>query len=174
MVSFWKTVASLATTMPVPTPPPPVRVAATVVGNPSAPQPPAELLIDKFANVPVCSVILPFGAIVEGFVVPVMASILANNWPTLSVTLSWLPTAPAATKVITVPSTLIVSPAMKLVTSESLGDGPDSSVAAVIGADGGPALFETAPPVTVASPNGTAGVPIGNGFWVKSAGFKPP
>src|SRR5205809_5366402 len=27
----------------------------------------------------------------------------------------------------------------------------------------------TAPPVTVASPNGTAGVPIGNGFWVKSA-----
>ena len=63
---------------------------------------------------------------------------------------------------------------MKFVTSELLGDGPDSSVAAVIGADGGPALFETAPPVTVASPNGTAGVPIGNGFWVKSAGFKPP
>src|SRR4051794_18947723 len=103
-----------------------------------------------------------------------MLAILASNWPTLSVMLSWLTPAPAATKVIAVPSTLMISPATKFVTSESLGDAPDSSVAAVIGAEGGPALFETAPPVTAVSPNGTAGVPTGNGFWVKSAGFKPP
>src|SRR3954462_748956 len=154
-------------------PPPPVRVAVTLIGKPSAPHPPAELLIDKFAAVPVCNVIAPVVELIVG-ATPVMPWILASSWPTLSVTLSWLPMAPEATNVSVVPSTVMVSPATKFVTTESLGEAPDSSVAAVIGADGGPALFETAPPVTVASPNGTAGVPIGNGFWVKSAGFKPP
>jgi hypothetical protein len=62
---------------------------------------------------------------------------------------------------------------MKFVVSELLGAAPDSVVAAVIGAAVA-ALFKAAEPVTVASPKGVGGVPTGKGFWLKSAGFKPP
>ena len=52
----------------------------------------------------------------------------------LSVTLTWLPVAPEATKVIGVPLTVMVSPAAKPVASESVAALPDNSVAPVIGA----------------------------------------
>ena len=63
--------------------------------------------------------------------------------------LSWLPVAPDATNVIGVPLTVMVSPAAKLVASESVPAAPDSSVAPVIGA-GTVAWLLTALPVTVA------------------------
>src|ERR1700720_1994875 len=66
----------------------------------------------------------------------------------LSVTLSWLPVAPAATKVMGVPLTVMVSPAAKLEASESVLAAPDNSVAPVIGA-GIAALLLTALPVAV-------------------------
>src|ERR1700724_4437922 len=66
----------------------------------------------------------------------------------LSVTLSWLPVAPAATKVMGVPLTVMVSPAVKLEASESVLAAPDSSVAPVIGA-GIAALLLTTLPVAV-------------------------
>ena len=89
---------------------------------------------------------------------PVMLSILANRVETLSVTLSWLPVAPAATKVMVVPSTVMVSPAAKFVVIESVLAAPESKVAPVIGA-GTAALLLTALPVVVASVKGGAGVP---------------
>jgi hypothetical protein len=64
------------------------------------------------------------------------------------VTLSWLPVAPAATKVIGVPLTVIVSPAAKSVVSESVFAAPDNSVAPVIGT-GVVALLLTTLPVAV-------------------------
>ena len=90
----------------------------------------------------------------------------------MSVTLSWLPVAPLATKVSTVPSTVMVSPATKLVGSESLGAVPECG-AVVIGA-GVAAWFRAAEPVTVLSPNGVGGVPSTNGFCAKSDGLRPP
>ena len=51
---------------------------------------------------------------VDGVEVPVIESIFANRVWMLSVTLSWLPVAPEATKVIGVPLTVMVSPAAKL------------------------------------------------------------
>src|ERR1700682_2527918 len=66
----------------------------------------------------------------------------------LSVTLSWLPVAPAATKVMGVPLTVMVSPAVKLEASESVLAAPDNSVAPVIGA-GIAALLLTTLPVAV-------------------------
>ena len=97
----------------------------------------------------VCSVITP-PLTVEGVEVPVIESIFANSVWTLSVMLSWLPVAPAATKVIGVPLTVMVSPAAKFVPSESVPAAPDNSVAPVIGA-GTAALLLTEPPVIVAS-----------------------
>src|SRR5260370_5729031 len=143
-----------------------------VVGKPSAPNAGEELESDRSCAVPVCSVIAPVEALMVG-ATPVIAPIFVSKLPTVSVTLSWLPTAPAATKVIVVPSTTMVSPAAKFVVSESLGDGPDSVAAAVIGA-GVAALFNAAAPVTGLSPKGTGGGPMGKGFSLKSAGFKPP
>jgi len=64
---------------------------------------------------------------VDGVEVPVIESIFANSVWTLSVTLSWLPVAPRRQKVIGVPLTVIVSPAAKLVVSESVFAAPDNS-----------------------------------------------
>ena len=152
----------MPTTKPVPAVPPPVRAAVMVVAKPSAANADDELETDRSAAVPECSVIAPVAALMVG-ATPVIAPIFASRVPTVSVTLSWLPTAPLATKVMVVPSTTMVSPAVKFVVSESLGLAPDSVVAAVIGA-GVAALFNAAAPVTVESPKGTAGVPTGNGF----------
>src|SRR6202022_752827 len=171
MVSLVKVWRSLPMTTPVPAVPPPVRAAVMVVEKPSAAHAGDELETERSAAVPVCSVIAPLAAMVGA--TPVIVPIFPSKVPTVSVTLSWFPTAPAATKVSVVPSTTMVSPATKFVVNESLGDGPDSAVAFVIGA-GVAALFCAAEPVVVASPKGTAGVPTGKGFWLKSEGFKPP
>ncbi|OIQ80136.1 outer membrane protein assembly factor BamB [mine drainage metagenome] len=95
------------------------------------------------------SVITP-PLMVEGVDVPVIESILDNNVWTLSVMLSWLPVAPELTNVIGVPLTVMVSPAAKLVESESEPAAPDKSVAPVIGAAA--LLFCTVP---VAVPAGS-------------------
>ena len=94
-----------------------------------------ELVIDKSVPLPPCSVITPL-LTVEGLMVPVIESIFASSVWMLSVTLSWLPVAPEATKVIVVPLTVMVSPAANSVESESDGAAPESSVAPVIGAGG--------------------------------------
>ena len=60
-----------------------------------------------------------------------IASIFDNKVWTLSVTLSWLPVAPEATKVIGVPLTVMVSPGAKLACNESVPAAPDSAVAPV-------------------------------------------
>src|SRR5689334_21608938 len=85
---------------------------------------------------------------VDGVDVPVIASIFDNNVWTLSVTLSWLPVAPDATKEIGVPSTVMVSPGAKLACNESVPAAPDSPVAPVTAA-GGTAWLLTALPVAV-------------------------
>src|SRR6476620_7540136 len=175
MDSFAKVAVSLPMTTPAPAVPPPPRVAVTVGVKPSAANAVAfELVTDRFEVVPVCSVIAP-QAMVEGFAVPVMESILASIVVMLSVMLSWLPTAPAATNVTVVPFTVMVSPTAKFVAIESEPAAPDSAVAPVMGA-GTAALLLTELPVLVASVKGVAGVPI---IWglkpaVKSAGFRPP
>ena len=64
--------------------------------------------------------------------------------------LSWLPTAPAATKVTTVPLTVMVLPTAKFVVSESEGVAPESVVARVMGAATA-ALLLTVLPVVIAS-----------------------
>ena len=63
-------------------------------------------------------------------------SIFASSVWMLSLTLSWLPVAPEATKVIGVPLTVMVSSDPKLVESESDGAAPESSVTPVIGVAG--------------------------------------
>ncbi len=123
-------------------------------------------------NVPVCNVIAPVAGLMVG-ATPVIVPIFASRVPTVSVISIELPAVPVLTNVRVVPSTTMVSPTAKFVVSELLGDAPDSVVAAVIGT-GAAALFKAAEPVTVASPNGIGGVPTGNGFWLKSEGFKPP
>src|SRR6478736_9554930 len=175
MDSFAKVAVSLPMTTPAPAVPPPPLVAVTVGVKPSAANAAAfELETDRFEVVPVCSVIAP-PAIVEGFAVPVRESILASIVVILSVMLSWLPTAPAATNVTVVPLTVMVSPTAKFDVIESEPAAPDSAVAPAMGA-GTTALLLTELPVVVASVKGVAGVPI---IWglkpaVKSAGFKPP
>ena len=100
--------------------------AGAAVAVPVAPKPSAanaavfELVTVRSSPSPPCSVIAP-PLMVEGFVVPLIESIFASSVWTLSVTLSWLPVAPEATNVIGVPLTVMVSPAAKLVASESVG-----------------------------------------------------
>src|SRR5436309_14764902 len=103
-----------------------------------------ELVAVRLAALSVWTLITP-PLIVEGIEVPVMESILLKSACTLSLMLSWLPAAPEATKVMVVPLTLMVSPTTKSAASESLGDGPDSSVAPVIGAAGKALLLATLP-----------------------------
>ena len=132
-------------TWPVPTPPPPPRVAVTVPVKPSAANAAVLLLeTDRLAAVPECRVIEP-PEIVDGTDVSVIESIFASSVEILSVTLSWLPVAPDATKVMTVPLTVIVSaataggptePALKLAEIELEPARPESSVAPVLATDG--------------------------------------
>src|SRR6185503_17337281 len=108
-----------------------------------------------------CRVIAPVVALMVG-ATPVMLPIAVISVPTLSVMSITGGTAarlvPVLTKLIVVPSTVMVSPFAKEVGSESEGAIPDSFVAAVIGA--GVAAWFTAPvPVRVVSVNGAAGVP---------------
>ena len=152
----------MAITKPVPAVPPPVRAAVTGDAKPSEAKAGDVLVIERFAAVPVCNVIAPVAALMVG-ATPVIVPIFASKVPTVSVTSIELPAVPVLTKVSGVPSTTMVSPTAKFVVSESLGDAPDSVVAAVIGA-GVAALFRAAEPVTVASPKGIGGVPTGNGF----------
>ncbi len=87
---------------------------------------------------------------VDGFLVPLIWSIFDISVCTLSVMLTWLPVAPEATKVIGVPFTVMVSPAAKLVDSESVPAAPERAVAPEIGA-GGVLWLLTAAPDTVAT-----------------------
>ena len=96
-----------------------------------------------------CRVMTP-SLTVDGVEVPVIESIFESSVWTLSVTLTWLPVAPEATKVIGVPLTVMVSPGAKLVPSEFVPAPPDNSVAPLID-DGGAALLVTPLPVTVAA-----------------------
>src|SRR2546430_13232483 len=150
MVSFGKAPTSLAITKPVPAVPPPVRAAVTGDTKPSAPNAGDVLVTERFAAVPVCNVIAPVAGLMVG-ATPVIVPIFASRVPTVSVISIELPAVPVLTNVRVVPSTTMVSPTAKLVVSESLGDAPDSVVAAVIGAAVA-ALFRVAEPVTVASP----------------------
>ena len=101
-------------------------------------------MTDRLAALSVCSVITP-PLTVEGVEVPVIESIFVSSVCTLSVTLSWLPVAPEATKLIGVPLTVMVSPAAKLVASESVPAAPDNAVAPVIGAGTAAWLLTTLP-----------------------------
>ena len=108
--------------------------AVTVAPKPSAPSAAVfELVTFRLAALSVCSVITP-PLMVDGVEVPVIESIFDSSVWTLSVTLSWLPVAPEATKVMGVPLTVMVSPAAKLVEIESEPARPDKAVAPVIGA----------------------------------------
>src|SRR5262249_55268011 len=120
--------------------------AVTVPLKPSAAKAAAfELDIDSEAASSLRSVITP-PETVEGFVVPVIASIFDSSVWTLSVTLIWLlPVAPDATKVMVWPLTVMVLPAAKLAEIELLPAAPDSAVAPVIGA-GVVAWLLTTPP----------------------------
>ena len=104
-----------------------------------------ELVTVRFAVSSVRSEITP-PLIVDELEVPVIESIFVNSVWTLSVTLSWLPVAPEATKVMGVPLTVMVSPGAKPAVSESEPAAPDKSVALVIGA-GGVTWLLTALPV---------------------------
>src|ERR1700694_5175228 len=130
-----------------------------VVEKPSAANAGDELETDRFCAVPVCSVMAPVEALMVG-ATPVIAPIFPSKVPTVSLISMLMGVTPMAvvpavepvfTKLIAWPFTVMVSPAMKLVVSELLGDVPDSVVAAVIGA-GVAALFKAAAPVTVESP----------------------
>src|SRR5215210_904384 len=122
--------------------------AVTLGANPSARKVGQfELVTVRLAALSVWSLITP-PLTVEGMEVPVIESILASSACTLSGTVSWLPDAPEATKVIGVPFTVMVSPTPKLVVSEFVATAPDSSVAPVIGA-AGVALLLTTMPVAV-------------------------
>src|SRR4051795_1278229 len=123
-------------------------LAVTAGPKPSAPKAVAfELVTVRLAALSVCRVMRP-PLTAEGIEVPVMESILASSVCTLSVMLSWLPAAPAATKLIAVPLTVMLSPGAKFVIRESVLTAPDSSVAPVIGA-GTVALLLTTPPAAV-------------------------
>src|SRR6185312_1106948 len=119
--------------------------ALTVPVKPSAVKAVAfELVTESVEASSVCSVMTP-PWIVDGVDVPVIWSIFDSSACTLSVTLSWLPVAPEATKVSVVPSTVMVSPGAKLEVSESEPEVPDSAVAPVIGTAGEAWLFFAAP-----------------------------
>ena len=136
---------SLAITCPVPAVPPPVRFTCTVPLKPSAPNAFAfELVMVRSDAVPECSVMTPW-LITDGGADDVMPLILASRSSTVSVTLSWLPVAPDATKVNTVPLTVMVSPAAKPEVSESLGAVPDSAVVPLTCATGESWLLMVAP-----------------------------
>ena len=126
-------------------------VAVTVPLKPSAANAVALLLeIDSDDASSVRSVTTP-PLTVEGFEVPVIASIFVSSVWTLSVTLIWLfPDAPDATKVMAWPLTVMVLPAAKFADSESVPAAPESAVAPVIGA-GVASLLLTTPPVAVLS-----------------------
>ena len=154
---------SLPTTWPVPAVPPPVRSAVAVPVKPSAANAVEfELVTVRSEAVPECSVIAP-PDMLDGMAAPVIESIFVSRFEMLSVTLSWLPTAPAATKVTMVPSMVIVSPTAKLALSELLGVAPDNAVAPVFGTAGDALLFWTVPLVE-ASTKGAAGVPNTTGL----------
>ena len=89
---------------------------------------------------PECSVIWP-PEICDGVAVRVIKSILASSVAMLSVTLSWLPTAPAATNWIGVPLTVMVSPAAKFALIELVPAAPESAVAGPFATDGACLLF---------------------------------
>ena len=109
-----------------------------------------ELVTERSEVVPECSVMAP-PEMVDGIAVPVIESIFASKSSMSSVMLSWLPTAPAATKVTTVPLIVTVSPTPKLAASESLGVAPDSKVAPVFATEGVFLLFCTVPPVVAST-----------------------
>src|SRR5207245_6639374 len=69
---------------------------------------------------------------------------LSRVWK-LSVTLSWLPVAPDATKLSVVPLTVMVLPTAKPGEIEFEGAVPDSAVAPLIGAGGAAWLFLAVP-----------------------------
>ena len=152
-------------TIPVPGEPPPVgdAVALVVAGLPLIVKPSAsnapvlELVTEsEFPEVPVFSVIAPPLLTDDASepLAPVIKSILDNIVETLSPTLSSLPVAPDATKVITVgvatPAglvvvTVMVSPATKGVDSE-VALVPPSNVVPLIAP---PPSAVAVPPVTV-------------------------
>src|ERR1700681_4741606 len=142
----------LTSVVAVPNGEPPTRSGPTVTGA-EVPKPSAanaaefELVTGRLAPMLLRNAIAP-PLMVDGTVVPVSESIFVNSVWTLSVTLSWLPAAPEATKVMGVPLTVMVSPAAKLVPSESVPAAPDNSVAPVTGA-GIAALLLTTLPVAV-------------------------
>src|SRR6202008_3697000 len=125
--------------------------------------------IVRSCTVPVCNVILPPETVAGA---PVIDEILLSSAPTVSVMLSWFPVAPEATKLMVVPSTVMLSPAANPADSESLGAVPDSAVLAVI-ATAGVCWLLTAVPVMEASTGG-AGEPTGKGLEAKSDGLIPP
>src|SRR5579859_1143623 len=159
------------TSLPMTTPVPGEVVRARFTGEANPIEPTAKaaalLLMARFCEIPVCSVIAPKELMVG--VTPVIVPILFSRVLTVSVTLIWLPVALEETKLIVVPSTTMVSPEAKLVVSESLPVPPDNNVAPVIGA---PSLLSTAAPATLLSRNDD--VPTGSGLLEKSAGLRPP
>src|SRR6266702_1164575 len=119
--------------------------AVTVPLKPSAANAAAfELVIDNAAALSVRSVITP-PLTVDGFELPVIWSIFDSRAWTLSVTLSWLPVAPDATKLIVVPFTVMVLPGAKLADSELVPATPDSAVVPLTGAAGKVWLLTTLP-----------------------------
>src|SRR5215813_121313 len=174
MDSLVKVVTSLPTTTPVP-----VLVPVPIAWVTGAVMPiaarafvalvPPEVILRLLA-VPVCSVIAPLAAMVG--VTPVILPIALSSVLTLSVILIWLAERLVAplTNEMTVPSTVMVSPAANPVDSESLPLVPERAVLPVIAV---PVWLLAAAPVVVASTGGAA-VPNTTGLDVKSLGFRPP
>src|ERR1700688_2001240 len=139
---------------------PATRSGGTAAGA-AAPRPSAanasefELVTVRLAPLLLRSVIAP-PLIVDAAEVPVIESIFASSVWTLSVTLSWLPVAPEATKGIGVPLTLMVSPAAKLVASEFVFAAPDNVVVPVTGV-GLVSLLSTTLPATCSGGSVTDG-----------------
>src|SRR5882724_335227 len=180
MDSLVKAVRSLPMTTPVPAVPPPPRAVVTGDVKPSKVNAEAALVMLRFCAVPVCSVMAPVVALIVG-ATPVTVWILLSRVPTVSLPSMLVPGGyavvpavdPVFTKLNVTPSTVILSPATKLVGSESLGAVPDRVVAAVIG-PGVVAWLKAEEPVMVLSVYGAAGVPTGKGLEAKSAGLIPP
>src|SRR5450755_2902213 len=139
----------LTSVVAVPSGEPPTRSGGTLAGA-EAPRPRAanaaafELVTVRLAPMLLRSVITP-PLMVDGTVVPVSESIFVNIVWMLSVMLSWLPSAPEATKLMDVPLTVMLLPATKLMASELVPARPDNAVTPLIGAGGAASLLTRLP-----------------------------
>src|SRR3954452_5445571 len=159
MLSFWKTMASLPRTTPVPAVEPGVRGWVIAGGRPSAaiaaPTVGPPVVIARFVAAPVCNVIAPLAGLAVLGADAFTPAILASKVATVSVMSMLVAVVPVFTKVKVVPLTVMVSPSAKGAANE-FAVAPESSVVPSIGTPVGGPLREAAPPGNVASEGGVA------------------